>query len=383
MLFSSHMDKSSAITPIQLASLLIAGSAGSAIVYIPNPLADVSKNGAWLSLLAAYLFGMVVLSCVLYLHRSHGGASLIQYSRLLVGKWLTLVIAAPYIGMLLFAIPAIDAGIGDFFTSVMMNETPSYVFNSLSLIAAALTAQAGIKVIARMFLLLVFIMLSFSIAVMLLAVPIYNPTYLLPLMPMGVKPILHGFFIAAGFPFGEVVLFSMLLPFVSKDKSTALAKGLYLAFTVTGIMLICSVLSAIMTFGPASGYFQYSLFKLASEIQIAEIIQRIESVIGIALILGSYMKLTLFLLILSLLITQLANLSDERVVIYPLTLICILLSLTMFQSPADFYEQVYVIWPFTVLTAGCSVIFLLTLITYIKRKSTSSGTKGGMPHDRE
>ncbi|WP_138752537.1 GerAB/ArcD/ProY family transporter [Paenibacillus sinopodophylli] len=359
--------KTSTITLTQLAGLLSAYSIGSAIVFIPNPLSAAAGNDAWLSITAAYLFGMLVFACVLYLYHAHNGVNLIAYSRTLIGKSLTVIISIPIIGMLFFAISAINSSIGDFFTSVMMEQTPPYVFHSIGMLLSALTARAGIRVAARMFLLLLVIMLLFSLLVIVLAIPIYKPGQLLPMFDHGLKPVLHGFFIAAGFPFGEICLFSMLLPFVKTINKQSINKKLYYAFSFAGLMLLISTLSTTMAFGPAAGVFNYSLYRLAVEIHIAELFQRVEAIIGIALILGSYMKATLLLMILNYVFIELLRIKDDKIFIYPLALVCIFLSLTMFKSPADFQEQVYLIWPFSVLAVGCFLVFLFTFITWIKK----------------
>ena len=257
----------------------------------------------------------------------------------------------------------------------MMKETPVYVFNSLSLLTAALTVRAGVKVMARMFVLLVFAMVLGSIVVILLAVPQYRVEFLLPFLPDGLKPILHGTFISAGFPFGEVVFFSMLLPFVRASWKD-LRRKMYLGFTATGTLLMLSTLCTLLTFGPAAGSLKYSLYRLAGEIEIAEIVQRIEAVIGIALILGSYMKASIFLLIFNRVLAELLRLKDDRILVYPTSLICLMLSLTMFDSPATFDEQVYRIWPFTVMAIGGGYILLLTLVTLLQSARKKRSAKG-------
>ncbi|WP_141500264.1 GerAB/ArcD/ProY family transporter [Paenibacillus luteus] len=358
----------STITITQLACLLSAYSIGSAIVFIPNPLTAAAGNDAWLCVILAYGFGMLVLACVLYLHGKHNGQNLIAYCRSLIGNPLTLLVSIPIVCMLFFAISAINSSIGDFFTTVMMDQTPPYVFHSIGIILAALTSRAGIKIAARMFLLLLVIMILFSISVILLAIPVYHPSYLLPFFDHGFKPVTHGFFIAAGFPFGEICFFSMLLPFAVSSYQQELNKKLYIAFSFTGFILLISTISATMAFGPAAGFLNYSLYRLAIEIHIAELFQRVEAVIGIALILGSYMKATLLLMILNYVFIELLRIKDDKILLYPLALICIFLSATMFKSPADFQEQVYLIWPFSVLAIGCMLIFSLTIITWIKIK---------------
>lgn len=359
----------STINLMQLAILLCCYVIGSAIVYIPNPLTTAAGNDAWISMIFAYGFGMTMLTCILYLHHQHGGISMIAYSRKLIGRVVTYPIGLVLILMLFFAVCAINASIGDFFTSVMMNNTPSYIFHSIGMMVSALTARSGIRVMARMFFLLISMMLFFSILVIVLAVPNYHPTMLLPLFENGMKPMLHGLFISAGFPFGEIVLFAMLFPFVRLQAGQSVRKALYAAYSFSAVMLIVPTICAIMAFGPAAGHFNYSLYRLATEIHIMELLQRMEAIIGIALILGSYMKATIMLFILYQYLIQLFNLKDDHVLMYPISVICILLSATMFQSPADFQEQVYMIWPFTVIVAGGGITILLTIVTWIKHRN--------------
>lgn len=350
----------------QLAGLLTCYVIGSAIVYIPNPLTAAAGNDAWISMTFAYGFGILMLSCVLYLHHRHDGASMIAYSRKLIGRAATYPVGLLLVLMLFFAVSAINASIGDFFTSVMMNQTPPYIFHSIGMLLSALTARSGIRVMARMFFVLVCVMLLISLLVIVLAIPIYRPNMLLPLFDNGMKPMLHGLFISAGFPFGEIVLFSMLLPFVRFQSGQSLNKALYAAYSFSALMLIIPTVCAIMAFGPAAGHFNYSLYRIATEIQFMELFQRIEAFIGIALILGSYMKATIMLFILNQCLVQLFRLKDDNGLMYPISVTCIFLSATMFQSPADFQEQVYLIWPFTVIAVGCGLTLVLTFITWFK-----------------
>lgn len=359
--------KKETISSGQLGALILSAIVGSGIVYIPNPLTAIARQNTWMSMIAAYLFGWAVLGCLVFMHRRmQGEASFFRHARRMVGRPLAVAAALILIGLLLFAVPAIVAGIANFFTGVMMKETPDYVFSATSLIVSALTVRAGLEVMARMFVLLAGVMLTVSLAVMLLAIPGYHPEFLMPLAPLSVKPLLHAFLVAAGFPFGEVLLFCVLLPYVNAAGPGNLVRKLFGAFAIAGAMLTLSVLCTVLAFGPAAGSFQYSLYRLASEIQIAEIIQRIESVIGIAMILGSYMKATVYLYILNVLVAECLGFSDKRTAVFPVMLVCLFLSLTMFDNPADFYTQVYVIWPFMVVAVGCSLILALTVVTWAK-----------------
>lgn len=345
---------------------------GSAIVYIPNPLAEAAKQDAWMSLFPAYGFGALMLAGILYLSRKHPGKSLIEYSNQLLGRYVTVPVGILLSILFLFAIPAIVAGIGDFITTVMMKETPTYVFNSLIFLTAALSTRSGILIMARMFLLLLALMVVFSVSVMVLAVPLYKPVYLLPMLPEGIKGTLHAAYIAGGFPFGEVFFFSLILPFVfpkEPGRGRPLAGRMHIALLVAALLLLLSTLCTLLAFGPAAGHLKYSLYRLAGEVHIGGAFQRIESVIGIALILGSYMKASILLFIFNHMLSQLCRLNDPRLLVYPTSLVCLLLSLTMFKDPTDFNEQVFVIWPFAVIGTGGLLIGILVLLTWLKKPS--------------
>ncbi|WP_168735610.1 GerAB/ArcD/ProY family transporter [Cohnella fermenti] len=359
------------LTTGQLACFLIAVSMGSAIIFIPSSLILTAGNGAWLSLLGAFGFGMITLLCVLFLHRRHEGRDMVEYSRILIGRTATVIIMIPVIAMLLFATAAIIAGIGAFFISGMMPETPLYIFCSFSLLVATLTARAGIAAAARMFVLLVPIMIMFAVVVLVIALPLYDWNRLLPIFDKGAGPILHGLFITAGFPFGEVCLFALILPYAGKDNSRLLSVRLLLAFGITGISMVIATLCTIAAFGAAAGHFNYSLYQLASNIEIGGTNERIEAVIGVALILGSYMKATGYIIALNRVLSKISGVKDERAFIYPLGLLCTLLSLTLFSSPADFQYLVYQVWPFTVIFVGCLLIYALAGLTLARTKPAS------------
>ncbi|OAS14883.1 GerAB/ArcD/ProY family transporter [Paenibacillus oryzisoli] len=359
-------NRRSILTSGQMSSLLIAVTMGSAIIYIPTPLVGFAGNAAWISLIGAFGFGTLVLACTLYLHHSHGGIGLIDYCGKLIGRIPTIVVMLPIVLMLLFATSAIVTGISDFFASSMMPKTPPYIFCSISLLVAALTARAGIVIAARVFVLLVPVMFIFTLIVLIIAFPIYDWGRLLPLPDKGIGDLLHGFYVGAGFPFGEVCLFPFFLSFAAKDQTHILYRRLFLAFTLTGATMVIATVCTIVAFGPAAGHLSYSLYQLASNIQVNGSNVRIEAIVGIAIIIGSYMKATLYLFALNKLMVRLTNVSNTSAYVYPASLLCTMLSLTLFSGPADFQYQVYTIWPFTVIFIGCSLIFVLTVLTWVK-----------------
>lgn len=340
------MNNKEMISPLQAGLLLLSFLTSSSIVFIPNPVIQAAHNGAWLSLMISGLGGMAMLAAVLYLHKQHPSESFAVYVRSMFGSVVAALVLVPVLLSLLMMIANITQGLGLFMTSSLMVETPVYIFHIFTLVVAALTVQAGIEVMARMFGLLIFVVYVTVIFVLLFAIPDYDPGALLPQFNEGWTPIVYGAYLTYGWPYSETFLFTAIFCFVRAKEGRSWAKSLYgiMAFHIIAFSLV--IVCTIMTFGKAAGERKFSLFEVARIIEIPGIFERIESIVGITLIAGSYMKISISLFVLNLFCSQLLRLKDGRLLIYPLTLAILWLSVTMFPTEAEAFESWTVIWPF-------------------------------------
>lgn len=365
--------KEETVSSGQIACLFLSFMLGSAVINIPQPMTQSAYNGAWLSVILANGYGMILLAFIFYLYRKNPDMTLIDYYQKYLGKWIALCLSIPMILLLFLIISYIVIDIGGFFTSAMMRETPDYVFHFLILLVAALTARAGIEVMARMFVILLIYVIFFTIIVFVLTLPYYQVGNLLPVFPEGIKPVIHGTYITLGFPYGELVFFSFLLPFVRNGKDKPLKKYMFLALLIHGSFLILSILCTIMALGPLAGTFKFSVFQLARLINIREIITRIESFIGIALVVGSYMKTTIMLFILKETLSRVLGLKDKQMIIFPVTFISLLLTLTMFNNEFEFIEAVFVCLPLVILIVVVLPLLFITVVAFFKGKIRRKG----------
>lgn len=360
------------ISHFQMSVLFFVFMTGSSIINIPGPLIGKANNGAWLSLLLSGGLGFCVLFCVLFLHRRFPGLTYVEYSRKLIGSALTAALSVLTLSFLLQMQSAIVVDVGLFMISSMLRETPMYVFTFLIFAISAATVRAGIETMARMFTLITALTGYLIVFVLLLGILDYDPSLLLPILPKGIKPVLHGAYMTFGFPYVEVFLFSMLLPFVNKSSSKKLPKAMIIALVLNIITLCVSTLCAIMIFGPIAGERPYVLFSLARVVEFQEIIQRIESIIGMALILGSFMKTTITLYVLSLYLKQLFHFKDHRTFVMPLAMIGFLMGLVGFDSPSEWGFIVSAIHPVWATAAFVFPLLLLTIIALFKKKEPST-----------
>lgn len=380
------MKNQETISAAQMALLFFTFMTGSAIINIPAPLIAFAKTDAWMSLIFSGMAGMLLLSCVLYLNKQYPGLTFIEYSGKAVGKWVTFILAIPFCTALFHMSASIVLDVDLFMTSSMMDETPMYIFSIIVMMAAAITVKAGIEAMARMFTILITIMIGCVFVIFLLAIPDYRPEQLLPIMPQGIKPMLHGLYFTYGFPFGEVIVFVMLLKFVRKDDDKILNKYMYLSLILNALVLIISVVCTIMMFGPMAGERKYSLYQFARIIQVVDIIERIESIVAMALIAGSYMKAAITLYALNLTITNLLRLKDDRILVFPIAVICVLLSLLLSEGMARFEETVSSVHPLFITVSYGIPLFIVTIVTMFRKKKASdsasasgTGSSGSSP----
>jgi spore germination protein KB len=359
------------ISKRQMALLLFCFLSGSSIINVPTPIIDAAGNGAWLSVWFAYASGLVLVAIILYLERRFPGLTFFDYSQVLVGKFFAIVLTIPMLLVIMMLVPYIVLDIGGFFSSTMLQSTPPLVIHFSFLLLACLTARAGIVVMVRMFLVLITVLLGFVLITLFLATPSYHPEYLLPIIPEGINPVLHGAYIHFGFPYAEVIFFTTILPLAHRDNKHSLGKLLFGVLFLYGLLISIVIVCSIMALGPLAGTAKFSLFTLARLISLQEIIERIESTIGMALIVGSYMKTTITLFILSKTFANLLNSQHAKQYMIPLSSLSLLLTMTMFRNESEFTETILVVWPMLVTTFCVIPLMVVAIVSLFRKKAGS------------
>ncbi|MHA7965224.1 GerAB/ArcD/ProY family transporter [Paenibacillus sp. CAU 1782] len=357
------------VSSFQMSVLFFVFMTGSSIIFVPGPLIERAGNSAWISLLLSGAVGFGILGMLLFLNRRFPSMTYVDISRKMVGSTVTLIFGLLTMSYLFHMQAAIVVGVGQFMISSMLRETPLYAFTFLIFLISSLTARAGIEVMARMFMLIMVTTTVSVVIVLTLAIPDYHPAMLMPLMPKGVTPIFYGAYYTFGFPFVEIFLFGMLLPYTARKKRGLLSKHMVVSLGISIILLCVVTLCSIMVFGAYAAENPYLLFSIARLVEFQEIIQRIESIIGMALILGSYMKTTITLFVLSLFIAKLFRLKDASVLVMPVALSGFLLGLVTYDSATQWIGVITAVHPlWTGLVLFCPLL-VVTLTAAIRQPS--------------
>ena len=351
----------------QMAVLFQVYMTGSALINIQGPMLAAAHNSAWFAMLLASLVGFVILFLVLTLHNEYPDQCYVNQVRLTVGNVMAYIIIIPLFVVMLYITANIVYGMGQYFTTSMMRETPLFIFHLLILITSSLTAKAGIEVMGRMFHLLMYILLFIFIIMLILPYNTYEITNLLPLAPLGFKPILHGVYVGFGFPYMDVLFFAMIIYLVKQKPGQSINKWLYLGLFINGIVLTLTILCSLLGLGPLVFLKKFPLHVLAQLISIGEIVERVEAIFGIALILGTYMKISLLLFILDQALSTLFKVKAAHF-INIITVVVFLLSLTMYKNEIELGESGSFLQTPVTFIFGFLPLLLVVIVAKVKKK---------------
>lgn len=278
----------------QLALLLITLVGATALLFSPTMAIEATKQDAWFPLLIiATLYGLMVVWLTTKLALRFEGKAFGEYTRLILGNWLSRVVGLLYLLYLMFVILVIVREFGSFLSAAFMPETPLVVFSSTLLLLAAFAATGGIEVIARLnqFLLpLAIFSLALTFTFILKDVDLLN---LLPILDHDLITLLQASAVPSAFR-GEVFILMWLVYHLKKPKEST-KKGAA-AVIFLGITLAIDAVLVIGVLGQnLAAKVTFPTLVLIRYAESGTFFTRIEGLVMALWVAGVIVKASLFL----------------------------------------------------------------------------------------
>ncbi|GAB6098593.1 endospore germination permease [Halanaerocella petrolearia] len=346
------------ISNLQL-GLLISGFVFGTSVVI-NVLGNAQQD-AWLAYLIAWSGGFVLMGLYVTIANLHTDKTLIKILQVTFGRYLGSIVAVSYIWYFIHLAAIVLRDIGEYSTSIVYPETPLiFIIIVLSLLIAYAT-RSGLEVIARMSELFIPISAFLSILTLVLLIPLYNINNLFPVLEYGWIPVLETSFSSLAFPFGELVVFLMIFPFVNNKKN--LLKTTYLSIIIMGFILFLLILAEIVVLG--SDMFARTTFPFAIATKLVPYLD-IDSLINVALLIGGVAKIIICSYGAVMGIAQLVNLQDYKPYVLPMMTIIATISIWIYDNIFVMVKWSKDIYPYYVLPFQIIIPCLILIISYIK-----------------
>ncbi|MBD2870481.1 GerAB/ArcD/ProY family transporter [Paenibacillus arenilitoris] len=280
----------------QLGSLIVIFLIGSSPLFL---LAIEAGKDAWLAVFVGMLCGLALLWGVnLAIYRYEPDMHLFEIMMKYLGKPAGYLLSVCYVFYFCYKSIRNVREFGDLSIIYLLPTTPLSAVMALICLTAGLSIVGGAAVFFRMaeFTIPVVIGIYALLFLLMAGTGLFNLDYIIPVFDEGLKPIWDAAFPeTVSFPFGELVLFLMFWKLTDADRNavTAIAVKCYL---FSGLFITLTNLLIVAGMGKLAPAVTVPLMQLASSIEAARVLERIDPLVALLLFTGVMFKLTSYYL---------------------------------------------------------------------------------------
>ncbi|WP_059106157.1 GerAB/ArcD/ProY family transporter [Shouchella shacheensis] len=346
---------------------------GSAILI---PFGIDAKQDAWIAILLGMIGGFFLFFVYHKLYNYYPDILPTTYMQKLLGRFLGKILATIYVIYFLYLAARVLRDFGEMLVTFAYAETPLFIVSALLLLVIVYTVYKGIEVLARTGQLLFVLLYVLAVVGFTLVVisDLIDLSHLKPVLEEGISPVLNTVLTETWYvPFGEVIVFTMILPYVNRPKKIKIT-GLS-ALALSGINLAIAMASNISVLGvDITSRSQFPLLSTIQSIQVAGFLERLDVFFMIALIIGGFFKVAVYLYAAVTGIADLFNVKEISNLAYPLGIVVLLVSITIASSYSEHIHEGVVMAPLYILLPLQVIIpVLLLIIAMIKNKNKTKG----------
>ena len=330
------------ITNTQLMFLII--SSMEFMVVSVNFVDSISKEDTWIALLAAYAVTVLVTFGYAVIAQKYPGKDLIDINDAVLGPFLGKIFSALYLWFFFEYMIHFDYYFNSFWITYIMTETPRIVFIVMLMIVAAMAVKDGIETIARCSVVFAVLVAFMAFAVSVLLISHMKLSNFLPILNITPKDFIQSVHILLTISFCDVLVFLMIFPYA--EKNAKIKKPLLLGVSLSTALGLIIVLATTAVLGVRIASSTSSTFAVTREIEIAEILTRLDVLIAITLLITIFTKVAVFYYATVLGLAKILKLRSYKPLIVPVGALAAAISANLY--PSDM-EQVYCaqyIWPF-------------------------------------
>ncbi len=333
---------------------------------VPSQLIGKVKQDLWLSMALGTVIDIYVASILYWLGLQYTGKSMVQYTNEImgfVGKIINLIFLLFFLGVMITAMWIFS----DFLSRSFMPDTPRIIFSITMTVCAGCAASKGIQSIARLSQIMGVLMLVASVILFASSIPHLHLDYLLPQFENGVMPALKGS-IYPGSWFGICIIMGMLMPHMSQPKQVLKVKAL--AVILGASVMTLYLLYSIAVMGPyMAEQFENPIYILSRIAQFI-IFERIEVLLLLIFISGSFITISTLYYSLTVGAAQLFNSRSHKPWIYAFGAVIVFSPVFPYSQHSFIVEKYLSIWfPLVALAIEGGLTTLILIIALVRRKA--------------
>ncbi|KKI94060.1 hypothetical protein WQ54_00510 [Bacillus sp. SA1-12] len=348
------------LSGLQLFVLMFMFNMGTSIVVSYGISA---KKDAWLAILLSMCMAIILFYIYYYLYRQFPNLPLTGYARKIFGKYIGWIIGILYLQYFLYISARQVRDFSELLVSSTMTDTPILAIHISFVLVICYVLYLGIEVLGRTGEVFIVILLLFGAAANFFVLVSGNIeiNHLRPFLEHGWKPIIStAFYDTLHFPFGEMIVFTMLLPYLNKQKSV---KKVWLSAVIfSGLVLSWTAALNITVLGVnVMERATFPTLTTIGKVNLLEFIQRLDAIVVFTMLMTVYFKASLFLYASLIGIVDLFNLKNHHRIVFPIGGIIVISSMMITPNFSEYMEEAkkglrypvflfFIIFPFIMMT---------------------------------
>jgi spore germination protein KB len=356
----------------QLLVLIVLFEHGSAIVI---PLGIGAKQDVWLAILLGLTFGLLLFFIYYRLYRYYPNAPLTTYVQDITGPSIGKVLAFVYIVYFLYIASRVLRDFGEMLLTFAYPETPLFILNAIMILTVMYGVYKGIEVIARtgvLFLTLLYL-LAVSGLILVISAGLVDIHRLQPVLEGGWRRVWKVVFAETLYvPFGEMIVFTMLFPYMNNPKKTKQAAIIGMVLSGLNLAIIMTINVAVLG-ADVVARSAFPLLDTIRRIRVANFLERLDILFMIALIIGGFFKISVFFYAAVIGITNVFRVQNHQRLVYPLGLMVLLLSIAIASNYPEHITEglkvvtIYMHVPLQIIIPLCLLIIATIRHRYFKQ----------------
>lgn len=328
------------ISATQLYSLMILFLTGSTLIIGLN---FTAKQDSVIAVIIELFIGILLFYFYLLILLKSSWKEFIPLLQMGFGTFIARILGVLYSLYFLYIAGLVMMDFSFFVTNIMLLDSPNWVVVIPFLFVVGYSLILGFEAIARSSEILMFIFITFLPIIWLLGFfsDEFDPKYLVPLFSEGWRSISEVIFPSGlTFPFGELIVFLVLLPYVKNVKTVK--KFSWLPITISAFIIIITMELVIgILHAPFASSFYYPFVKAMEMVSYLNMIEHFEVVLELLLLAGVFIKVTVYLYCARVTLYQVFKIKKQNIW-HILLLLAFMYGGALFKS-TNMVEQLYLL----------------------------------------
>ncbi|MCY6483090.1 endospore germination permease [Clostridium aestuarii] len=325
-----------------------------------------AKQDFWLVIILSIFMALLTALIYSHLYYTFPGKNLFDILEICFGKFIGKIFMIIFIYFFFEEGTFILINFSQFINLAALSNTPLIVLTLSIMILCIYAVKNGVNLMSKWTASMVSYFICFIIISLLLLIPYMHINNILPILSNGIKPVLKTSFSTFTWPFGELLVFTMVFSvFESKESSY---KIYIIGLLIGGTLALLTSLVNVLVLGVnAASIYYYPTYATMKRIDLGYFLESIEPVIGTIYTFGAFIKISIYLLATSKGIAKIFECNNYDFAVIPTGLLMVVLSYFGFTSIMNFWEYNNNIWIYYAFML--EMIFPITILVLAEIKN--------------